>query len=62
MNAKRIGVNVKYTFHKKLSGLSAIAGGNYVFDGRNVGQSYSIMAGAFYQMDWTKKKKVDVKK
>ena len=62
MNAKRIGVNVKYTFHKKLSGLSAIANGNYVFDGRNVGQASSIMAGAFYQMDWTKKKKIDVKK
>jgi hypothetical protein len=63
MNAKRIGVNVKYTFHKKLSGLSAIGGGNYVLDGRNVGQSYSIMGGVFYQMDWTKKKKkVDVKK
>ena len=62
MNAKRIGVNVKYTFHKKLSGLSAIANGNYVFDGRNVGQASGIMAGAFYQMDWTKKKKVDVKK
>lgn len=63
MNAKRIGANVKYTFHKKLSGLSAIANGNYVFDGRNVGQSFGIMAGAFYQMDWTKKKKkVDEKK
>ncbi len=62
MNAKRIGANVKYTFHKKLSGLSAIANGNYVFDGRNVGQSFVIMAGAFYQMDWTKKKKVDSKK
>ena len=63
MNAKRIGVNVKYTFHKKLSGLSAIANGNYVFDGRNVGQAFGIMAGAFYQMDWTKKKKkVDEKK
>ena len=63
MNAKRIGANVKYTFHKKLSGLSAIANGSYVFDGRNVGQSFGIMAGAFYQMDWTKKKKkVDEKK
>jgi len=63
MNAQRIGVNLKYTFTKKLAGLSAIAGGNYVFDGRNVGQSYSIMGGAFYQMDWSKKKKkVAVKK
>ena len=63
MNAKRVGANVKYTFHKKLSGLSAIANGSYVFDGRNVGQSFGIMAGAFYQMDWTKKKKkVDEKK
>jgi len=63
MNATRLGINTKYTFKKKFAGLSAIAGGNYVLTGRNVGQAFSVMAGAFYQMDWTKKKKkVDEKK
>ncbi|MBA2249433.1 MAG: hypothetical protein H0W12_04500, partial [Chitinophagaceae bacterium] len=41
------GVNIKYTF-KKVHGLSLIGGGNYVLDGRNVGQSTQYYGGVFY--------------
>ena len=61
MNATRVGVGGKYTF-KKIAGLSAVANGNYVLAGRNIGQAYSISAGAFYIMEWSKKKKKDAKK
>ena len=62
MNATKIGVNAKYSFAKKLSGLSLIAGGNYVVAGRNIGQSSTFDAGVYYQMDWGKKTKSDKKK
>lgn len=62
MNATKIGVNAKYTFGKKLSGLSAVGGANFVVAGRNVGQANSVMLGAFYQMDWGKKVKKETKK
>ena len=62
MDATKIGVNAKYTFGKKLSGLSAVGGANFVIAGRNVGQSNSVMFGAFYQMDWGKKVKKQAKK
>ena len=61
MNATRVGVGGKYNF-KKIAGLSAVANGNYIIGGRNVGQAYSISAGAFYIMDWSRKKKKEAKK
>jgi hypothetical protein len=59
MNATKIGVNAKYTFDKKIAGLSAVGGANFVVAGRNIGQTSAFMIGAFYQMDWSKKKKTD---
>jgi hypothetical protein len=56
MNMSKTGVYAKYTF-KKINGLSLIGDYNYVLDGRNVGQSKTIMAGVFYVMDFNNKKK-----
>jgi hypothetical protein len=55
MNATMIGVNIKYTL-KKFTDLSLIAGGNYTVAGRNMGQSRSVNAGAFYAFYFGKKK------
>jgi hypothetical protein len=56
MNATKAGLNLKYTVYK-LPGLSLIAGGNYTISGRNVGQSTTLYGGAFYVLDFAKKKK-----
>lgn len=57
MNVTRAGVNFKYTSHL-VRGLELTGGGNYVISGRNVGQSFMINGGAFYIMDFSKKKTV----
>jgi hypothetical protein len=56
MNMTRAGINVKYTF-KKPAGLSLIAGGDYVLQGRNVGQASAFHGGVFYIFDLSAKKK-----
>lgn len=56
MNATRAGIDLKYTVYK-LPGLSLIAGANYTISGRNVGQSTTVFGGAFYVLDFAKKKK-----
>lgn len=47
MDATTVGFNVKYTL-KKFTHLSLLGGANYTVSGRNVGQSTSFNAGAFY--------------
>jgi hypothetical protein len=56
MNATTIGMHVKYetTF---VDGLSFVADGNTTITGRNVGQTKGLTFGAFYIMNFTKKKK-----
>lgn len=61
MNGTRIGLGGKYNF-KKVVGLSAVANGNYIIAGRNIGQAFGITAGAFYLMDWNKKPKKEGQK
>jgi hypothetical protein len=56
MNSTRAGINFKYTSHY-LRGLELTGGSNYVISGRNVGQSFMLNGGAFYIMDFSKKKK-----
>lgn len=56
MNATRAGIGLKYTVYK-LPGLSLIAGGNYTISGRNMGQSTTVYGGAFYVLNFAKKKK-----
>jgi hypothetical protein len=56
MNATKAGLGLKYTVYK-LPGLSLMAGGNYVVAGRNVGQATTVYGGAFYVLDFAKKKK-----
>lgn len=58
MNFTRVGVNFKYTSHL-VRGLELTAGSNYVISGRNVGQSFVFNGGAFYIMDFSKKKKTN---
>ena len=53
MNWTSVGANIKYTF-KKMPGLSLIGGGNYVVNGRNVGQSTQLYGGAFYILNFAK--------
>ncbi|MFD0765111.1 hypothetical protein ACFQZI_09600 [Mucilaginibacter lutimaris] len=47
MDATAVGTVFKYMF-QKLPGLELTAGGNYVVDGRNVGQNKSFFAGVYY--------------
>lgn len=56
MNATTIGLHVKYETNF-LDGLSFVADGITTIAGRNVGQSSGLTLGAFYIMDFTKKKK-----
>ena len=56
MNATRVGVNLKYTVYK-LPGLSLLGGANYIVSGRNMGQATTYTGGAFYVLDFSKKKK-----
>jgi hypothetical protein len=55
MNATTAGVILKYSF-QSISGLELTGGGNYVLDGRNVGQTRSFFAGVYYVFS-TKKEK-----
>ena len=55
MNFTRAGINFKYTSHL-VRGLELTGGSNYVISGRNVGQSFMLNGGAFYIMDFSKKK------
>ncbi len=56
MDATSIGLHVKYETDF-VNGLSFIADGITTVAGRNVGQSSGFTLGAFYIMDFTKKKK-----
>jgi hypothetical protein len=56
MNWTSGGVNLKYNF-KKTPGLSVIGGGNYVLNGRNVGQSTQYYGGIFYIINFAKPSK-----
>lgn len=55
MNATMVCAEVKYTL-KNFTHLSLIGGGNYTIAGRNVGQSKSFNAGAFYVFYFKKAK------
>lgn len=56
MNASTLGIHFKYNI-KAVEGLSLIGGGDYVVEGRNVGQSTTINSGVFYILDFSKKLK-----
>lgn len=56
MNMTVVGGLVKYTFNPN-SGLELTAGGNYVVNGRNVGQSTDFFGGVLYLVDFSKTKK-----
>ncbi|CAN5386556.1 hypothetical protein BH09BAC6_BH09BAC6_15560 [soil metagenome] len=58
MNLTTMGALFKYSFDA-LSGLELTGGGNYVLQGRNVGQSTTVWGGVLYIFDFSKK---DVKK
>ncbi len=55
MNSTMAGVNFKYS-SVWLKGLELTAGGNYVLAGRNVGQSTTVHGGAYYLMNFSKKR------
>ena len=55
MNATVVGTIFKYSFDA-LTGLELTAGGNYVVNGRNVGQSTGFFGGVLYVFDLSKKK------
>ncbi|MES2266017.1 MAG: hypothetical protein V4520_04615 [Bacteroidota bacterium] len=57
MDATSVGTIFKYSF-QSISGLELTAGGNYVVDGRNVGQNKSFFAGVYYVFS-VKKDKTD---
>jgi hypothetical protein len=61
MNASTIGLHIKYDT-KFVNGLSFVGDAMTTLAGRNVGQSSSINVGAFYIMDFSKKKKEETKK
>jgi hypothetical protein len=54
MNATMAGALFKYGFGA-VSGLELTAGGNYILNGRNVGQSTTYYGGVFYLFDFSKK-------
>ena len=56
MNATTAGIHVKYETNF-VDGLSFIADGNTTLAGRNIGQTSGYTLGAFYIMDFSKKKK-----
>jgi hypothetical protein len=56
MNATMVGANIKYTL-KSFTNLSLLAGGNYTIAERNMGQSTTFNAGAFYAFYFGKKAK-----
>ena len=55
MNATTTGVRIKYV-PKSFDQLSLLLNGDYVIDGRNVGQSASIAGSIFYILNFSKKK------
>ena len=57
MNATTAGVLFKYSLDG-LTGLEITAGGNYVTNGRNVGQSTTLWGGVFYVFDLSKTTKI----
>jgi hypothetical protein len=61
MNATKLGLHVKYDTDF-VNGLSIVADANTTVAGRNVGQSNSFGGGVFYILDFSKKKKEEVKK
>jgi hypothetical protein len=56
MDATTIGLHVKYETNF-VNGLSFVGDGMTTVAGRNVGQTSGFTVGAFYIMDFTKKKK-----
>jgi hypothetical protein len=56
MNFKKLGVTAMY-YLPKPRGLAVRAAGSITVDGRNVGQSTTIMAGAMYTIHFGKKQK-----
>jgi hypothetical protein len=56
MNATSAGVNFKYEF-KNPGGFALTGGASQVIAGRNVGQATSFNIGAFYVLDFNKKKR-----
>ncbi|MBV9961007.1 MAG: hypothetical protein JO072_02065 [Parafilimonas sp.] len=56
MNSSAVGAHFKYTFVKKLPSLSLEAGGSYIVDGRNVGQSTEFNGSVFYIIPFSHKK------
>lgn len=54
MDATTIGISAKYTL-PSYRHLEFYAGGSYVIDGRNAGQSTTINAAVFYILDFAKK-------
>ncbi len=56
MNATTVGMHVKYETNF-VDGLSIVADGMTTVAGRNVGQTSGFTVGAFYIMDFTRKKK-----
>jgi len=55
MNATTAGALFKYSFSS--TGLELTAGGNYVLNGRNVGQSTNLFGGVLYLFNFSKKTK-----
>ena len=60
MNATTTGVRIKYV-PKSFDQLSLLLNGDYVIDGRNVGQSTSIAGSIFYILNFSKNKKTSKK-
>jgi len=56
MNATTTGVRIKYV-PKSFDQLSFLLNGDYVIEGRNVGQSTSIAGSIFYILNFSKTKK-----
>jgi hypothetical protein len=56
MNSTMAGVDFKYTFPRKLNALSIVGGAMYTLKGRNVGQATAWDLGAFYVLDFARKK------
>ena len=56
MNTTTAGAMFKYSF-SSVSGWELLAGGNYVLDGRNVGQAQTFYGGVFYLFNLSKNTK-----
>ena len=60
MNATTVGTRIKYE-PRSLGGLSFVANGEYVVNGRNVGQSTTIGGSVFYILNFNRKTKTTAK-